>query len=144
MRRGETAKIMSLVSDYADLLILYRKFAKDLLTKAAAADDDGAKAVAAAAARITVGCAAGLADLLRADKERQAQIARTPLSFAARMCLLAVALVYFYYSMHPAAFRARLGIALPPAAVRLDDYNHIVASMFLGYSLYAVFTGQRP
>lgn len=37
-----------------------------------------------------------------------------------------------------------LGVETPPAALKLDYYNQIVASMFMGYSLYAAATGVRP
>ena len=144
MRRGETAKIMSLVGDYADLLVLFRRFAAAMVAKAATSPDEGAKRVGALAERIVLGCTAGLAELLDAENARKAQLAKTPLSVPARACLLLVAVLYFYYSLRPHEFRAALGITLPANALRLDDYNHIVASMLLGYSLYAVFTGQRP
>ncbi|KAL6770753.1 SQS1 [Auxenochlorella protothecoides x Auxenochlorella symbiontica] len=144
MRRGQTAKIMHDVEDYADLLAHFRAFGQALAAKARAARGKGAESVGRAAERVVAGCSAALADLSRAENARMAAAPRQPLSLPARALLLVAALLYLFLAWRAEGVRRWLGVDSPPAAHKLDYYNQIVASMFLGYSLFAVGTGRRP
>lgn len=94
MRRGETAKVMQQVTDFADLVLYFRFYSTALQAKAAKASGEGAARVAAAARRLNAACDATLADLSRRENERLAEQRRRPLSVAARVLLVLAALLY--------------------------------------------------
>lgn len=144
MRRGEVAKVMYHMQDFADTCVLFRNYAAVIAAKAKRAEGDPSqqrtldtcrKLIAACDKRLQAEAES------RAAAERAAREAPVPL--LARLVLLLLGLLYALYAYRIQSVRAWFGIPQRPDATGLDSFNQLAAALFFCYAAWIGLTGRK-
>ncbi|PSC75034.1 Squalene synthase [Micractinium conductrix] len=144
MRRGEVARIMFHLSDFADVCVLFRNHAGALGEAAQqATGDPNQKKTVELCRRIIADCDKRLQAVAEAKKAEVAAARAAPVPFAARVLVLLLGGLYLFYAHRLDQVRAWLGIQEQPDAAALDSFNRLIAIMFCCYALWIAVTGRR-
>jgi farnesyl-diphosphate farnesyltransferase len=145
MRRGETAKIMWLLDDYADACGMFRAYARQIAAAAATGPADPATTpgVLAACARLE---AAAMARI-RAAAERGSAAALAasvaPISLVSRVVMVLLAALYVWAAWHADEVRALAGLPHGAAPASMDALHRGVAALVLGWVVAVAAGGRR-
>lgn len=145
MRRGETAKIFFHLKDFADVCVLFSKYASKIHAKAQAnaADDPHIAEILTVCQNLEQSCmkylqADGKENLLRAQREMT-----VPVSVSSRLMILCIAILYGLYAFQVDAVREYLGLPLRRDSTGVDAINKGIAGILIGYAVIVALTGRR-
>lgn len=144
IRRGEVAKIMYHLQDFADVCVLFRNYALAIADKAQKAQGDPSQQrTIELAVKIANNCATRLQ--VAADGKAATERAKreAPVPLGARIVVLLLSFFYAMYAYRIETVRAWFGIPRRPDATGLDFFNQLSAALFLCYALWIGLTGRK-